>query len=186
MEAAEHTRDCSQSKGLISACAARAGGGSGSGAPVGRSRMAVASPHLPWARKVCASPVVLSVLLRQACELVAMKPARPDSSVNVTAPLFDAAHLARYTGGDAELKAELLALMCEQAERCIGLISSAPDHESWTSALHTLKGAARGVGAFALGEACEAAEEAPQARWPEAARSVAQAFGETRRCFERS
>ncbi|WP_417477334.1 Hpt domain-containing protein [Maricaulis sp.] len=114
-----------------------------------------------------------------------MKPARPNSPLRMTAPLFDAAHLARYTGGDPELKAELLALMCEQAERCIGLISSASDHDRWTSALHTLKGAARGVGAFALGEACEAAEDAPQARWPEAAQSVAQAFAETRCCFER-
>ena len=102
------------------------------------------------------------------------------------APLFDAAHLARYTGGDAGLKAELLALMCEQAERCIALIMSARDQESWIAALHTLKGAARGVGAFALGEACEMAEAQPQNRWPAATQSVALAFAETRRCFERS
>ena len=99
-------------------------------------------------------------------------------------PLFDAAHLARYTGGDAELKAELLALMCEQARRCISLIASSPDRETWLSSLHTLKGAARGVGAFALGQACEAAEHAPEAGWPAAAVAVAQAFAQTERCFE--
>jgi|TARA_R110000744_G_scaffold220833_3_gene339713 HPt (histidine-containing phosphotransfer) domain-containing protein len=107
--------------------------------------------------------------------------AEPDAP----APVFDAAHLARYTGGDAALKAELLALMCEQAERCIALITAAPDHETWTSALHTLKGAARGVGAFALGAACETAETQPQGSWPEAAQCVATAFAVTRRCFER-
>ena len=102
------------------------------------------------------------------------------------APLFDAAHLARYTGDDSDLKAELLALMCAQAERCIDRIGSARDLESWTMALHTLKGAARGVGAFALGDACEAAEAQPPARWSAATESVALAFAETRRCFERS
>ncbi|WP_417469974.1 Hpt domain-containing protein [Maricaulis sp.] len=105
---------------------------------------------------------------------------------HTAAPVFDAAHLARYTGGDAALKAELLALMCEQAERCIGLITAAPDRQTWISALHTLKGAARGVGAFALGEACEAAEAAPQSGWPAAAEAVAQAFAETRRRFDAS
>jgi len=103
---------------------------------------------------------------------------------HAAAPVFDAAHLARYTGGDTALKAELLALMCEQAERCIGLISVAPDRETWVSALHTLKGAARGVGAFALGEACEAAETAAPADRPAAAEAVALAFAETRRCFD--
>tara|TARA_R110000868_G_scaffold11516_1_gene56258 strand:- start:5479 stop:5814 length:336 start_codon:yes stop_codon:yes gene_type:complete len=98
-------------------------------------------------------------------------------------PLFDAAHLARYTGGDAALKAELLALMCEQARRCIALIASSPDRQTWESALHTLKGAARGVGAFALGQACEVAERAPEADWPAAADAVAQAFARTERCF---
>ena len=101
------------------------------------------------------------------------------------APLFDPAHLARYTGDDADLKAELLALMCAQAERCIDRMGSARDHASWTTALHTLKGAARGVGAFALGDACEAAETQPQACWPVARQVVALAFAETRCCFER-
>ena len=34
----------------------------------------------------------------------------------------------------------------------------AADHEGWRDAVHTLKGAARGVGAFSLGAVCEACE----------------------------
>jgi len=33
-----------------------------------------------------------------------------------------------------------------------------PDQEGWRDAVHTLKGAARGVGANALGDVCEACE----------------------------
>lgn len=102
---------------------------------------------------------------------------------NPPAPLFDAAHLARYTGGDAELKAELLGLMCDQARRCIALMADAADREAWIAATHTLKGAARGVGAFALGDACEAVEVLEPADWPAGARAVEQAFLETEACF---
>ena len=105
---------------------------------------------------------------------------------HLPAPLFDSAHLARYTGGDAALKAELLGLMCEQARRCIALMADAPDHETWMAATHTLKGAARGVGAFALGDACEAVEVLDPSEWPAGARAVEQAFLETQACFANS
>lgn len=82
------------------------------------------------------------------------------------APLFDADHLARYTGGDEELRDELLTLMRIQAETCLEAMAQATDSESWRAATHTLKGSARGVGAFALGEVCEAAEEAVPSAWP--------------------
>lgn len=73
----------------------------------------------------------------------------------------DLAHLARYTGGDAALNAEILRLFDNQAselvERLQGIIE-ARDAKSWKTALHTLKGAARGIGAFSLGDAAAAAE----------------------------
>jgi HPt (histidine-containing phosphotransfer) domain-containing protein len=39
--------------------------------------------------------------------------------------------------------------------------------EGWRDALHTIKGAARGVGAFALGDACERAEAAGPGALPQ-------------------
>lgn len=95
------------------------------------------------------------------------------------APLFDKAHLDRYTGGDAALTAELLNLMREQARRCIGLMADARDLTSWQTATHTLKGAARGVGAFALADLCEAAEQQPETAWDGARLAIEQCFLET-------
>jgi HPt (histidine-containing phosphotransfer) domain-containing protein len=77
--------------------------------------------------------------------------------------VLDRAHLARYTGGDAALEAELFALLDGQIEACIGRLSQVTpgDDQAWRDAAHTLKGAARGVGAMQLGEACAAAENRP-------------------------
>lgn len=73
----------------------------------------------------------------------------------------DLDHLARYTGGDAALNAEILRLFDDQASDLVtklqGIIE-ARDAKSWKLALHTLKGAARGIGAFGLGDAAAAAE----------------------------
>ena len=73
----------------------------------------------------------------------------------------DLAHLARYTGGDAALNAEILRLFDAQASELAHKLKSiidARDAKEWKLATHTLKGAARGIGAFALGDAAAAAE----------------------------
>ncbi|MBV9990212.1 MAG: Hpt domain-containing protein [Alphaproteobacteria bacterium] len=73
----------------------------------------------------------------------------------------DLAHLARYTGGDAALNAEILRLFDSQASELVDKLQSiidARDAREWKLATHTLKGAARGIGAFALGDAAAAAE----------------------------
>lgn len=73
----------------------------------------------------------------------------------------DLAHLARYTGGDVALNAEILRLFDGQATEMVErlqLILDARDARSWREVTHTLKGAARGIGAFALGDAAAAAE----------------------------
>ncbi|MCC5996881.1 MAG: Hpt domain-containing protein [Oceanicaulis sp.] len=77
--------------------------------------------------------------------------------------VLDRTHLATFTGGDPALEAELFALFEAQIEACIGRMSGAAprDDQAWRDAAHTLKGAARGVGAMALGEACAAAETRP-------------------------
>ncbi|MCW5724188.1 MAG: Hpt domain-containing protein [Maricaulaceae bacterium] len=84
-----------------------------------------------------------------------------DISADTPAPaILDRTHLARYTGGDAALEAELLALLKQSAARSLAAMEHAASDQAWRDAAHTLKGAARGVGAFALAEACERAEEA--------------------------
>ena len=73
----------------------------------------------------------------------------------------DLTHLARYTGGDAALNAEVLRLFDNQASGLVERLQSildARDAQSWKTVTHTLKGAARGIGAFGLGDAAAAAE----------------------------
>jgi HPt (histidine-containing phosphotransfer) domain-containing protein len=70
-------------------------------------------------------------------------------------------HLARYTGGDAKLDAEILRLFDAQA---LGLVAklkeilTTGDAKSWKEITHTIKGAARGVGAFGLADAAALCE----------------------------
>ena len=77
--------------------------------------------------------------------------------------VLDRAHLALYSGGDAALEAELFGLLQGQIEACLARMSQAAPgaDQVWRDAAHTLKGAARGVGAMQLGEACAAAETRP-------------------------
>ena len=79
----------------------------------------------------------------------------------MTAAAIDLTHLARYTGGDAALNAEILRLFDSQASEMVVRLQSilhARDAKSWKEVTHTLKGAARGIGAFGLGDAAAACE----------------------------
>ena len=71
------------------------------------------------------------------------------------------AHLARYTGGDAALNAEVFELFVGQATELMcqleGVIRSG-DTSRWRQVTHTVKGAARGIGAFGLADAAADAE----------------------------
>ncbi|WP_300555977.1 Hpt domain-containing protein [Maricaulis sp.] len=98
-------------------------------------------------------------------------------------PFFDRAHLMQYTGEDEALQRELVSLMLDQARRCTGMMAAAREPSEWRTAAHTLKGAARGVGAFALGELCDQAEELPQMAWAGAAVQITQCVEETRQAF---
>lgn len=74
---------------------------------------------------------------------------------------IDLDHLARYTGGDKTLNSEILRLFDGQVTEMVGQlrgILAARDLKRWKEVTHTIKGAARGVGAFAMGEAAAAAE----------------------------
>lgn len=98
-------------------------------------------------------------------------------------PLFDPAHLERYTGDDVELQRELIALMLDQAERCLGLMMIAREETDWRTAVHTLKGSSRGVGAFALGDLCDQVEEIPSLAWPGARLEIKRLTEQTRAAF---
>src|SRR5882672_12066475 len=76
----------------------------------------------------------------------------------------DLDHLNRYTGGDAALNQESLQLFDNQ---CLEMVAKLEDlarqedigGQSWRELTHTLKGAARGVGAFALADVAAEAEK---------------------------
>jgi HPt (histidine-containing phosphotransfer) domain-containing protein len=74
---------------------------------------------------------------------------------------IDLDHLARYTGGDLSLNAEILRLFDSQVTGMVGELNavlSVRDAKRWREITHTIKGAARGVGAFGMGDAAAAAE----------------------------
>jgi HPt (histidine-containing phosphotransfer) domain-containing protein len=79
-------------------------------------------------------------------------------------PVVDKAHLERMTGGDHELALEVLGLFREQVELWSKLLQPSTETEDWGNAAHTVKGAARGIGAWQLGEVCGQAEEASKSR----------------------
>ena len=70
-------------------------------------------------------------------------------------------HLARYTGGERALNAEILRLFDGQVTEMVAQLTallSQRDAKRWREITHTIKGAARGVGAFAMGDVAAAAE----------------------------
>ena len=76
----------------------------------------------------------------------------------------DFAVLERMTGGDDAISEEVLGLFVQQA----GLWSPMLDvrEDGWRDAVHTLRGAAAGIGAEALAQACQAAEAAEKPEAP--------------------
>ena len=76
----------------------------------------------------------------------------------MSAPI-DLEHLNRYVFGDEALLHEILGIFKEQAATLADRMQPAMDDEAWHLAAHTLKGAARGVGAWALGDAAARAEK---------------------------
>lgn len=71
---------------------------------------------------------------------------------------IDLVHLARQTGGDHALERELLALFAQQCVRHLRTIHAGSDARTRIDAAHTLKGAARAIGAWQVAEAADAIE----------------------------
>ena len=91
----------------------------------------------------------------------------------------DLSHLARYTGGDKTLNTEILRLFNGQVgdmvEQLLSVLQQR-DARKWREVTHTLKGAARGVGAFAMGDAAAAAEPVDPTTSPDRAVEVIEAL----------
>ena len=80
------------------------------------------------------------------------------------APIFDAAYLESYAGGDAQVIAEVLALFQQQAEGWLTQLDAPGD--GWRDLAHLIKGSGKGIGAQALGEVAGAAELADVSHAP--------------------
>ena len=87
---------------------------------------------------------------------------QPLSDAHAESPI-DLVHLSRQTFGDHDLEQELLALFDAQAAQGAERLRApaAPGDREWRISLaHTIKGSARAVGAFEVGRAAEAYEQA--------------------------
>jgi HPt (histidine-containing phosphotransfer) domain-containing protein len=74
---------------------------------------------------------------------------------------IDLVHLSRYTLGNRSLENELLGLFRSQADVYLARLDEAADDKEWKNAAHSLKGSARGLGAWALADLAEEAEHLP-------------------------
>lgn len=82
---------------------------------------------------------------------------------------IDLEHLNRYTGGDRGLNAEILKLFEDQCAATLAQLEvlakdDGAGGKAWHDLVHTLKGAARGVGAFGLADIAAEAEKIPAER----------------------
>ena len=79
---------------------------------------------------------------------------------------IDLDHLNIYTGGDAKLNCQILGLFDGQCREIIEKLACLAEGvettdkaKNWRDFVHSLKGAARGVGAFNLGDVAAEAEK---------------------------
>jgi HPt (histidine-containing phosphotransfer) domain-containing protein len=83
--------------------------------------------------------------------------------------------LERMTGGDDAITDEVLGLFGQQAALWSPMLDVR--EEGWRDAVHTIRGAASGIGADALAQACQAAEAADKVDAPPLLDRVRDALG---------
>ncbi len=86
------------------------------------------------------------------------KAAETNVGSGFVAPAIDLAHLDQYTLGDLCLQSELLQLFRIQLQNQSEELVSCSEEANWRSAVHTLKGAARSIGAGQVADVAEAME----------------------------
>lgn len=94
--------------------------------------------------------------MHQPYEQAAPLPDRP-----VEARPVDLVHLARHTLGDRSLEREVLQLFQRQSRVLVERMRRAPGLSEWCEAAHTMRGSARGIGAWRIAEAAAEAERLP-------------------------
>lgn len=97
---------------------------------------------------------------------------------------IDLTHLRRMTLGDAALEREVLTMFSEQASRLAKSLAAMPADAS--ALAHTLKGSARAIGAFAVGDAAAHLETLIKSgcHTAEAVRELDDAVAEARAAIE--
>lgn len=81
-----------------------------------------------------------------------------DSSPSPSGRPVDLVHLSRFTLGDEKLEHEVLLLFGVQARIYLDRLERARDAAAWRQAAHTIKGSAKGIGAWAVASAAQRAE----------------------------
>ncbi len=71
---------------------------------------------------------------------------------------IDLVHLSHYTLGDSTLEREILQLFRAQSRIYLERLRDACGKADWREAAHTIKGSARGIGAWQVAEFAEKAE----------------------------
>ncbi len=71
----------------------------------------------------------------------------------------DYSHLNIQAAGDKGVMREVLALFVTHGEQVLHELEQATDAKTWKLWTHTLKGSARGIGAFAVADAAATAEQ---------------------------
>jgi HPt (histidine-containing phosphotransfer) domain-containing protein len=79
---------------------------------------------------------------------------------------IDREHLARQCLHDPNLEVEVLRLFDETIARYMERLSSAREPEEIRMNLHVIKGAAAGIGAFAVADTARQAEDMLREGWP--------------------
>jgi HPt (histidine-containing phosphotransfer) domain-containing protein len=67
-------------------------------------------------------------------------------------------HLRNQAAGNVSVMREVLELFVAHCEQVLAELEAAQDAKAWKQWTHTLKGSARGIGAFAVADAAAEAE----------------------------
>jgi hypothetical protein len=91
----------------------------------------------------------------------------------MSGPAVDFDYLESYAAGDLQVVSEVLGLFRGQAEAWRAALADPGD--GWRDLVHTIKGAARGIGANRLADLCAEAEFGHPSRAAEIQAALAQA-----------
>lgn len=89
----------------------------------------------------------------------------------------DFEYLESFMAGDMQIVTEVLSLFQGQAEGWQARLE-VPAAADWRDLAHTIKGAARGIGAVALGDVADRAERGDASMAPELKRALADTLAE--------